>query len=61
MDSVCVEVDGETYTGVYSVRGGMLVVTFAGASKEMRVGGMSQQIVARQLLRELVREQGGTS
>ena len=53
---VHVELEGSTYTGSYSVSCGTLTVTFEDLQKSTPVRGMSTLILARQLLRELVRE-----
>ena len=55
---IAVEIGGSIHTGTYRVARGTLTVTFNDAEKSVPMRGMSVIILARQLLRELVREHG---
>ena len=54
--SIGVELGGVVYSGSYRVARGTLTVTYEDAQKSVPMRGMSVIILARQLLRELVRE-----
>ena len=54
--TISVEIDGKTYTGRYSVSGKVVSVSGAFGSKSTQVGNSPADVVARMLLRELVRE-----
>jgi hypothetical protein len=54
---ISVDLEGTSYAGTYQVSGGNVVVTFGKLRKSTPLKGMSEAILARQLLRELVREQ----
>jgi hypothetical protein len=56
------ELNGETYAGIYSVAGSIVTVKCAGASRRTQVrGGTRPLVLAKQVLRELVREHCGTA
>jgi hypothetical protein len=53
---ITVEIDGKTYSGSYDVSGRVVTTYFAGGRKATQVGGSRAELVAKSLLRELIRE-----
>ena len=56
MRPISVEVDGKTYSGDFEVRGRVVTVTTSYGTKSTQVGGSPPDVVAKTLLRELVRQ-----
>jgi hypothetical protein len=59
---LAVEVGGVVHLGHYSIRNGMIRVTYGSSGKPTQLGGMSRtpQLLARLMLAEMVREHQGT-
>jgi hypothetical protein len=57
---ISIDLEGTSYAGTYHVAADNLTVTFGELRKSTPLKGMSEAILARQLLRELVREQRET-
>lgn len=59
---IAVEVGGVVHLGHYSIRNGMIRVTYGSSGKPTQLGGMSRtpQLLARLMLAEMVREHQGT-
>ena len=57
-DEVQVEHKGKTYRGRYSVTGGVVTVTWSLLSRSTQIGGSAPAVLARMLLKELIRDQG---
>jgi hypothetical protein len=49
------EVDGETHKGTYWVAGKILTVSTGGGGKNTQVGTMEPEVLAKQLLLDLVK------
>ena len=60
--TITVEVGGVVHLGHYSIRNGMIRVTYGSSGKPTQLGGMSRtpQLLARLMLAEMVREHQGT-
>jgi hypothetical protein len=54
-----IKINEKTYRGRYSVRGGIVQVTFGAASKQERLHGMAPKERAAVLLGDLVRAEAG--
>ena len=54
--TVTCEIDGKTYRGNYWIAGKILVVSTGMGGKSKQVGSTSAEILAEQLLRDLVKE-----
>ena len=59
---LAVEVGGVVHLGHYSIRNGMIRVTYGSSGKPTQLGGMfrTPQVLARLMLAEMVREHQGT-
>jgi hypothetical protein len=59
---LAVEVGGVVHLGHYSIRNGMIRVTYGSSCKPTQLGGMfrTPQVLARLMLAEMVREHQGT-
>ena len=59
---VAVEVGGVVHLGHYSIRNGMIRVTYGSSCKPTQLGGMfrTPQVLAQLMLAEMVREHQGT-
>ncbi len=57
--AVHVDVDGTAYSGSYTVQGRIVTVTFGTLERSRQLGGMSGEVLAMNLLREMVRECNG--
>jgi hypothetical protein len=55
---ITAEVNGQEYSGTYSVQGNTVSVSSAYGSKTTQRGGMNALAVAEMLLRELARQHG---
>jgi hypothetical protein len=55
---VQVEHKGKTYRGRYSVTGSVVTVTWSLLSRSTQIGGSAPAVLARMLLKELIRDQG---
>jgi len=55
---VQIEYKGKTYRGRYSVTGSVVTVTWSLESRSTQVGGSAPAVLARMLLKELIRDQG---
>jgi hypothetical protein len=53
---VQVEVDGTSYSGTYTVQGRIITVTLGTLERSRQLGGMAGEVLAMNLLREMVRE-----
>ena len=53
---VQVEVDGTPYSGTYTVQGRIITVTLGTLERSRQLGGMSGEVLAMNLLREMARE-----
>lgn len=58
-NKIRVEINGVTHSGSYTVASGIVTATYGVYQKATQVGGSPAQVIARTLLRELVRETGG--
>ena len=60
--TITVEVGGVVHLGHYSIRNGMIRVTYGSSCKPTQLGGMfrTPQVLARLMLAEMVREHQGT-
>jgi hypothetical protein len=54
---VTIEIDGKTYKGNYWVAGKILTVSTGKGGKSRQVGSTSAEVLAQQLLRELVKDE----
>ena len=50
-----IDIDGKTYTGVYSVDGNMLTTRYQSQAMTHEIGGTAPAIAARSMLQRLVR------
>ncbi len=51
---VTVDVDGKSYRGSYVMRGRIVTVTLGAVERSRQLGGMSHEILAMTLMREMV-------
>lgn len=52
--SVTVDVAGKSYSGSYVIRGRIVTVTMGAVERSRQLGGMSHEILAMTLMREMV-------
>ena len=55
--NVTIEMNGVTYDGWFKTSGGVLTVHTLYGSKSTQIGGMTPEVLAQMLLRELVKEE----
>jgi hypothetical protein len=57
-EEVHIQYKGKTYRGRYSVAGSVVTVTWSLQSRSTQIGGSAPAVLARMLLKELIRDQG---
>ncbi len=58
--TVRVEVDGKDYSASYSIQGRIVTVSHAGMECSRQLGGVSAEVLAMNLLREMVKAMAGS-
>ena len=58
---VRVEVDGKDYSASYSVQSRIVTVTYGQMERSRQLGGISADVLAMNLLRDMVKEGGGAA